>query len=285
MYPLDAVERTAFLTAALRAAESRRPDRLYHDPFAARLAGTLGPGLLEEIVRVTFPEGAPRTLPSTPDYNAIRTRLFDDWLLGSVEEIAGAQVVIAPAGLDSRAFRLSWPAGTRVFEVDRKPVLDAKATLLGDARAAVERTVVAADMVAQDWTAALSAAGYDATVASVWLLEGLLYYIPERDVHRILRDVAGVTAPGSRIAADVVNDDTLRLPHMRDLLDVFQRWGCPWLFGTNEPEHLFAPYGFEVTATQPGDADANFGRWPDPVPPREVHDVRRVFFVRGRRVP
>jgi methyltransferase (TIGR00027 family) len=284
VYPLDAVERTAFLTAALRAAESQRADRLYHDPFAARLAGTLGPELLDEIVRVTFPQAAPRTLPSTPDYNAIRTRLFDDWLLGSAGEIAEAQVVIAPAGLDSRAFRLTWPAGTRVFEVDRKPVLDAKSTLLGDAAARVDRIVVPADMVADDWTAALSAAGYDDTVPSVWLLEGLLYYIPERDVQRILRDVAGVTAPGSRIAADVVNEDALRLPHMRGLLDVFQRWGCPWLFGTNEPEDLFAPHGFEVTCAQPGDADANFGRWPDPVPPRGVEAVRRVFFVRGHRV-
>ena len=284
MYPLDAVERTAFLTAALRAAESQRPDRLYHDPLAARLAGTLGPELLNEIVRVTFPQAAPRTLPSTPDYNAIRTRVFDDWLLGSAGEIAEAQVVIAPAGLDSRAFRLTWPAGTRVFEVDRKPVLDAKSSLLGDAEARVDRIVVPADMVAEDWTAALSAAGYDHTVPSVWLLEGLLYYIPEHDVHRILRDVAGVTAAGSRIAADVVNEDALRLPHMQGLLDVFQRWGCPWLFGTNEPDHLFAPYGFEVSSAQPGEADANFGRWPDPVPPRRVQDVRRVFFVRGRRV-
>lgn len=282
---LGAVERTAFLTAALRAAETARPDRLYQDPFAAALAGDIGPGLLAEIREVTFPKDAARTLPSTPDYNAIRTRFFDEWLGASAHSAATTQVVIAPSGLDSRAFRLDWPDHVTLFEVDRPVVLAAKEHLLSGAEPRVKRRTVGVDMVADGWERELVAAGYDPGLPSVWLLEGLLYYIPEPDVHRILDTVASVTAPGSLVAADVVNAAALALPHMRGLLDVFAGWGCPWLFGTDEPEAVFAKHGFDAAAVQPGEPGADFGRWPDPVPPRPERDVRRVFFVHGRRGP
>jgi len=281
---LDAVERTALLTAALRAAETRRPDRIYADPFAAALAGDIGPELLAEIHAATFPAHAPRTLPSTPDYNAIRTRFFDDYLVSAAAEAGMNQVVLAPAGMDSRAYRLTWPAGLRYFEVDRPAVLEYKASRLADVAPAVDHRTVAVDLTAPNWEADLTAAGYDPTAPSTWLLEGLLYYVPGDDAHRILDRVAGVLAPGSRIAADIVNAAALTLPNMRGLLDVFAGWGCPWLFGTDEPEDLFRQHGFAVRAVQPGEPGADFGRWPDPVPPRSERAVRRVFFVHGKRI-
>ena len=285
MTRLTAVERTALLTAALRAAETRRPDRLYADPYAAAFAGDLGPELLGEVRAVTFPVDAERTLPSTPDYNAIRTRLFDDLLTEAAAEPGMRQVVIAPAGMDSRAFRLPWPDHIRLFEVDRPAVLAEKHEVIDPAQSTVDRTAVAVDMRDPDWTGALVDAGYDPSAPSVWLLEGLLYYIPEPDVHAILDAVHAVAAPGSRVVADIVNADALTLPNMRGLLDVFAGWGCPWLFGTDDPEGLFARHGFDVTAVQPGEPAADFGRWPDPVPPRSQSGVRRVFFVHGRKRP
>ncbi|MET9679270.1 class I SAM-dependent methyltransferase [Streptomyces coeruleorubidus] len=281
--PLDAVERTALLTAALRAAETQRPDRLYEDPHAASLAGDIGPELLAEVRHVTFPTGRKRTLPSTPDYNAIRTRFFDDYLQEAAKDPATTQIVLAPAGMDSRAYRLNWPDRVRWFEVDRPAVLAYKEEQLGAAKPRTDHRKVAVDLTSPDWEDDLKAAGYDPTVPATWLLEGLLYYIPEPDTHRILERVAAISAPGSRIAADIVNSAALTLPHMRGLLDVFAGWGCPWLFGTDEPEELFARYGFDVVATQPGEEGADFGRWPDPVPPRDEREVRRVFFVHGRR--
>lgn len=278
---LDAVERTALLTAALRAAESRRSDRLYDDPFAADLAGDIGPGLLAEVRAVTFPADAHRTLPSTPDYNAIRTRFFDDFLHRSVAGTGISQVVVAPAGMDSRAYRMAWPDEVRFFEVDRPSVLAYKKDRLGGVRPRTVHRTVPADLTTPDWTGDLRAAGYDPARPSVWLLEGLLYYVAEADVHRLLDQVRSVLAPGSRIAADVVNAAALTLPNMRGLLDVFAGWGCPWLFGTDTPEDLFADHGFAVRAVQPGEPGADFGRWPDPVPARGVRDVRRVFFVHG----
>ncbi|MFB7907284.1 class I SAM-dependent methyltransferase [Kitasatospora sp. NPDC001309] len=280
---LDAVERTALLTAALRAAESKRPDRLYEDPYAAALAGDIGPELLAEVIRATFPPGRERTIPSTPDYNAIRTRFFDDYLRAAAEDQDTTQIVLAPAGMDSRAYRLDWPERVRWFEVDRPAVLAHKAERLGATEPRTDHRTVAVDLTEPDWEARLEAAGYDPAVPSTWLLEGLLYYVPAPDAHRVLERVAAISAPGSRIAADIVNAAALTLPHMRGLLDVFSGWGCPWLFGTDEPEELFDRHGFDVRATQPGEAGADFGRWPDPVPPRSERDVRRVFFVHGRR--
>ncbi|MFJ1896758.1 MULTISPECIES: class I SAM-dependent methyltransferase [unclassified Streptomyces] len=280
---LDAVERTALLTAALRAAETRREDRIYEDPFAGALCGEIGDELLAEVRAATFPTQGPRTLPSTPDYNAIRTRYFDDYLQQAAREPGMNQIVVAPAGMDSRAYRLDWHRHTRYFEVDRPAVLAYKQSRLAGVAPRVDHRTAAVDLTSPDWEEGLLAVGYDPGLPSTWLLEGLLYYIPEADGHRILERVAAFSAPDSRIAADVVNAAALTLPTMRGLLDVFAGWGCPWVFGTDEPESLFDRYGFSVRAIQPGESGADFGRWPDPVPPRDETNVRRVFFVDGRR--
>ncbi|MFG3053167.1 class I SAM-dependent methyltransferase [Kitasatospora sp. NPDC048239] len=280
---LNPVERTALLTAALRAAETLREDRLYQDPYAAQLVGETGPELLAEIRRATFPAQGVRTVPSTPDYNAIRTRFFDDHLRNAVRDGAIGQVVLAPAGMDSRAYRLDWPEHIRYFEVDRPDVLAFKAERLSGVAPRVDHRTVAADLTAPDWEERLTAAGYRPDEPSIWLLEGLLYYIPEADGRRMLKRVAAHCAPGSLVAADIVNSAALTLPHMRPLLDVFEGWGCPWVFGSDTPEELFDELGFDVRAVQPGDPEAHFGRWPDPVPDRSVPGVRRVFFVHGHR--
>lgn len=280
---LNAVERTALLTAALRAAETERDDRLYEDPYAARLAGDAGPELLAEVRAATFPPGRPRTLPSTPDYNAIRTRFFDDFLAAAVRDRRMTQLVVAPSGMDSRAYRLPWPDHVRYFEVDRPAVLRFKAERLDGVAPRVEHRTVAADLTAHGWQNELIAAGYDPELPSTWLLEGLLYYLREREVHKTLESVSALSAPGSLIAADLVNAAALTVPDTRGLLDVFATWGCPWLYGSDRPEALFAGYGFDVHAAQPGEPEADYGRWPDPVPPRDVENVRRVFFVHGQR--
>ncbi|MFD0568587.1 class I SAM-dependent methyltransferase [Kitasatospora gansuensis] len=280
---LDAVERTSLLTAALRATETQRADRLYEDPYAAALAGETGLGLLAAVRAATFPPAGARTVPSTPDYNAIRTRFFDDYLQAAAADPETTQIVLAPAGMDSRAYRFDWPSRVRWFEVDRPTVLAYKEQQLGEFTPRVDHRRVAVDLTSPDWEEQLITAGYDPSVPSTWLLEGLLYYIPEADTHRILQRVAAISAPGSRIAADIVNAEALTHPQMKALLDVFAGWGCPWLFGSDEPEALFDTYGYTAEAVQPGESGADFGRWPDPVPPREERGVRRVFFVHGRR--
>src|SRR5207302_7811291 len=109
----------------------------------------------------------------------VRTRFLDDlladaWLGGC------RQVVILGAGLDTRAFRLSWPPESHCFELDLPPVLAFKDDVLR--RPAVtpdcERVVVPADLLA-DWRPALLEAGFRPTEAAVWIAEGLLIYFSQ----------------------------------------------------------------------------------------------------------
>ncbi|WP_432045865.1 class I SAM-dependent methyltransferase [Streptomyces asiaticus] len=297
MAPLDAIARTSLLTAALRAEETRRPDRLYEDPLAARLVGALGGDLLGQVADASGPrdtdpgQGDPgrhvsgRKVPSTVDFNAIRTRYFDDYLLTQVRDGGCSQVVMVAAGMDTRAHRLPWPRAIELFELDRPGVLEAKGSALGDepVHRRVTRRPIGVDLLGPDWMDALVMAGYRPEEPSLWLLEGLLYYLTDDETRRLLSRVADLTAPGSRIAADMVSATTLTAPAVAPLLEVFERQGCPWLSGHDEPEALFAEYGIEAEAVQPGEGSAHYGRWPDPVHPRHVPDVERVFLVHGVR--
>lgn len=288
MEAFDAIARTSLLTTALRAQETERPDRLYEDPFAARLAGALGADLFAQVADATWPNrtDSRQRVPSTFDYNAIRTRYFDEYLLSAVQEGEFTQVVLAAAGMDTRAYRLPWPRPVEIFELDRSSVLEAKETVLGEepVHPLVTRHVVGADLLSSDWTESLSKSGYRPDEPSVWLLEGLLYYVTEGDARQVLSSVRSATAPGSLVAADLVSATALTAPAVVPLLEVFERWGCPWLFGHDEPEAFFTEYGIKAEAVQPGEEGADFGgRWPDPVHPRGVADVERVFLVNGRR--
>jgi len=112
------------------------------------------------------------------DYQAVRTHYFDGYFDAAVRT-GIRHVVILAAGLDSRAYRLNWPAGTTVFEIDQPKVLSYKTSTL-DAHGAApkaRRVPVAADL-RDDWPAALIAAGFDATQPTAWLAEGLLPYLP-----------------------------------------------------------------------------------------------------------
>ena len=117
---MSAVGQTARWVAASRALESESADPLYRDPFARALAGETGFTMLSTMRAVM---GAPDTKSADP-FLTIRTKYLDDGLLSAVRDGEITQVVIVAAGMDARAFRLDWPAGTTLFEVDRDDVFD-----------------------------------------------------------------------------------------------------------------------------------------------------------------
>lgn len=130
----------------------------------------------------------------------LRTRFFDDYLLRT--RAAGcAQVVLLAASLDTRAYRLPWPTGTRLFELDLPGVLDFKELILHEAAATarVERIAIPVDLRA-DWSSPVGAAGLDAAEPTAWLCEGLLIYLSASEADRLLTTVSDLSAPGSRIA-------------------------------------------------------------------------------------
>jgi methyltransferase (TIGR00027 family) len=110
-------------------------------------------------------------------------------------------VVLVAAGLDTRAFRLAWPSGTRLFEVDLPEVLGFKDKVLAahGASPSCERVVVRADL-REDWAAALREAGFDPAVPTAWLIEGLLIYLSHEEAERLLTTVGELSAPGSRVS-------------------------------------------------------------------------------------
>ncbi|UXA18262.1 class I SAM-dependent methyltransferase [Mycobacterium sp. SMC-4] len=205
----SSVGATAVMVAAARAAETERPDPLIRDPYATLLVTHAGTGAWEHMLDRALVE---RITEADPEigalfehmgaYQAVRTHFFDRFFAEAAD--AGIrQVVILAAGLDSRAFRLSWPAGTTVFEIDQPKVLEYKAATLSahSVAATAQRRAVAVDL-RQDWPAALKAAGFDATVPTAWLAEGLLMYLPADAQDRLFTQITDLSAAGSRVAAE-----------------------------------------------------------------------------------
>jgi methyltransferase (TIGR00027 family) len=264
---MHGVALTSLWVAAWRAVESERPDALIHDPFARRLAGPEGFAVLEAARAI-----APIEAPTIP----VRTRFFDERIGRST------QGVLLAAGMDSRAFRLSWPAGTRLHEVDQPEVLALKQTRLGDAVPTCTRLPVPIDL-ADDWPAALARAGFDPGRPTAWLLEGLLPYLDAALVRDLLTRVSRLSATGSTLLTDVIGKTMLEVPQLRPMLDFVRGLGASWTFGTDEPEALLEPLGWEVTAHDLGTFAAEVGRWPWPVVPRSVPGVPRSFLVEATR--
>ncbi|HKN98625.1 MAG TPA: SAM-dependent methyltransferase [Pseudonocardiaceae bacterium] len=264
MTDLDPVALTGRLTAALRARESARDDRLFDDPFAATLAGDIGRRLLADF--------------GDNDTIAVRTRFFDDALTGT----GPRQVVIVAAGMDTRAYRLAFPAGATVFELDRPEVLALKDRLLSGNRCAVRRVAVGVDLAA-DWPTPLVAAGFDPAAPTRWLVEGVAQYLAESDVLGLLDHVTALSAAGSELLIDVVGQSLLDSPAMRPMLDRFAGHDAPWRFGTDQPEQLLTGRGWQPTVTLISTVGNRLGRWPYPEAPRGTPGVGQGYFVRATR--
>jgi methyltransferase (TIGR00027 family) len=135
-------------------------------------------------------------------YQGARTRYFDQYFRGAAA--AGVrQIVLLAAGLDSRAYRLDWPAGTTVFELDRPQVLDFKRETLAEAGAVAraERREVAVDL-REDWPVALHASGFRDDQPSAWIAEGLLIYLPAAAQDQLFTGIDSLAGSGSRLALE-----------------------------------------------------------------------------------
>ncbi len=241
---------TGLLVAAIRARESAREDRLFDDPFAHKLAGATGEQLLANAIGVSGEQSTAQIV--------VRTRFFDDALLRSAQAVT--QVAILAAGMDARAFRLNWPAGTTVFEVDQPGVVEAKDKLLQGEKPRCRRVAVGVDLV-DDWPSALTSAGFDVTAPSVWLIEGLLQYLDESAVQGLFDRVAALAAPGSNLLYDMVGKALLGSPIMAPLLRSMAENGAPWLFGTDAPGELAERRGWRAIVTDVAVPGNECNRW------------------------
>lgn len=262
---------TAHWTAAARANESVRADHLFDDPYAEALAG---------------PEGMDWIAKRGPLTSAmvIRTRYFDEFLLHAASHTGLRQIVIVAAGYDTRAYRLDWPADTRLFELDQPDVLRHKAQVLGTlgAEPACERVPISTNLV-ENWPSDLLSGGFDPAQPSAWLLEGFLFYIPTSAIIHMLEEVTAFSVPGSRLGFDIVNCLTLTSPITKAWIEMQAREGAPWIGALDEPETLLAELGWAASITQPGAPDAHYARWTLPIIPVKMPNMPHNWYVTATR--
>jgi methyltransferase (TIGR00027 family) len=293
----SSVGATATMVAAARAMVSKADRPLIDDPFAEPLVRAVGIDLWIQVAAGDFDvsdldDDAADELQRMTTNMGVRTKYFDEFFLTATGggDSTGAsaagirQAVIVASGLDSRAYRLPWPAGTQVYEIDQPDVIEFKTRTLAELGAdpTADRRTVAIDL-RNDWPTALKEAGFDPSQPAAWSVEGLLGYLPPDAQDRLLDTITELSAPGSRVAVESVpsidpDDHDEAVQRMTAASDRWRDHGFDldfaelvylgdrndtaaylsdhgWHTTTLTINDLYAQYGLE----RPGDASVAFG--------------------------
>lgn len=226
--PAHSVGATATMVAASRAVASQGPDALLDDPLAEPLVRAVG---LEPFIRIVdgqvdFEDDPLFNRKARAEQITVRTRFFDDFFTGATED-GVRQAVILASGLDTRAYRLRWPAGTVVYEIDQPQVIAFKTDTLAGLGAAptAERRAIAIDL-RDDWPAALREGGFDVSQPTAWSAEGLLPYLPPEAQDKLFDHITALSAPGSRLATEHVPDpNAFSDERLQRISERWQRFG------------------------------------------------------------
>lgn len=251
----EGVSLTAVVIARARARESRRPDRLFHDPLSSAFTSAAAPA------SSLCDSGEAQDMGS--DYFVLRTRFFDDYVLDACGT-GCRQVVILAAGLDARAFRLAWPVGVRVYEVDFPSLLSFKEGVIAAVSAipTCERVIVPTDLC-DDWYAALLSVGFHLEQPTCWLAEGLLMYLTPEHNNGLLARIGPLSAPGSRLALEHINQQYRDLPQMRPAHGWLESIGAPWRSHLDDPCGWLGGHGWQAEVLHPAELARRHGR---PIP-------------------
>jgi methyltransferase (TIGR00027 family) len=234
----ESVGATALGVAAARAAETESEHPLINDPYARLFLDAAGDGMWNAFASggaltgelADIDPDLPARMTAMVDYVASRTVFFDEFFV-AVADAGVRQVVILAAGLDARAWRLGWPAGTTVYELDLARVLEFKTSTLQNsgAQPTTELVNVAVDL-REDWPAALRRAGFDPAAPTAWSAEGLLPFLPVRAQDLLFDRVQALSAVGSRIAVEAMSAEFFHpdtLARQRAQMDRFRAAAGP----------------------------------------------------------
>ncbi len=238
------VSDTAHWVAMYRALESARPDALFRDPWAERLAGERGREILARI-----PGGKRWGWPMV-----VRTAVMDEIVLREVSRGIDTVVCLA-AGLDMRPYRLPLPPDLRWVEIDLPAILEEKIGMVGQApaRCRVERIVAdLADAGARRDALARAVAG---SRAALVMTEGLLIYLAPESVAALAKDLAAL--PALRLwLLDLAHP--LALKWMSKLWGrVVAEGGAPFRFAPEESTRFFEPFGWREREFRGATAEAH----------------------------
>lgn len=270
---MDPVADTSRYTAAVRARESERPDRLFFDPYARTLAGDIGFTIMRNLEQE---HGSSIENPFLP----IRTKYFDDFLMRILQHTTIDQIVILAAGMDARAYRLPLLSHYKLFELDRPELIALKNQILSNEHAIpyCDRYTIGADL-SKEWERQLIEAGFHPEKPAIWLAEGFFVYLKQPSVEHVLKQVERLSASGSWLGADLISEAFINGPWAEKDRTYLKKYGLSWEFGTDEPERFLKRFGWDAQAVQPGSYEADYGRWPFPIIPRELTDFPKTFLV------
>jgi methyltransferase (TIGR00027 family) len=280
----ESVGATALGVAAARAADTESDNPLINDPYARVFLDTVGDGVWNWYGAPELPAEVVEAEPDIRErmqalvgYFATRTKFFDTSFVDAAN--AGIrQAVILAAGLDARSWRLPWPDGTTVYELDQDRVLDFKASTLHEhgAEPKANRVAVAVDL-RHDWPTALQQAGFDPSAPSVWSIEGLLMYLPAAAQDLLFERIQDLAAPGSRVAVEGLGPEfavpelrAQRRERMDRVRELVANAGSPlevpstdelWYFEEREDVgDWLRRHGWDVTAIPSDELMASYGR-------------------------
>jgi methyltransferase (TIGR00027 family) len=276
---------TALFVAAARALEARKSAPLAVDPYAEVFCRAAG-GPWKELMDGRMPDHPLRSAEFGTHFvtfQGARTRYFDAYFAAAAD--AGVrQIVMLAAGLDSRAYRLEWPAGTTVFELDQPRVLEFKRQTLSGESPRAERREVPVDL-RENWPAALRSSGFRPEQPSAWIAEGLLIYLPGAAQEQLFTGIDAMAAPGSHLAVEEgrpMNNDDFRakVQQAKTAQDMRGQW---WQLVYNEQcapaAQWFSRRGWVAEATSLTDYLESVGR-PVPTADAEVANmVRSISLV------
>jgi methyltransferase (TIGR00027 family) len=283
---------TAVMVASARAVETASEQPLIRDEFAQMLIG--GPELATLVAKMetTYAADPERAAirAHMVNYQAARTHYFDAYFTAAAAAGIRQHVILA-SGLDSRAYRLDWPAGTTVYEIDQPKVLEYKAATLAanGVEPVADRREVAADL-RFDWPKTLCDNGFDPTQPTAWLAEGLLMFLPGEAEERLFADIDALSAPGSRACIeDFTFDDAAREAYEQRRVktdELRQRLGDENVFDPGDlwytddqrrdPAAWFKTHNWRVESLTGSDYLTRLGR-PLPEEPSVAATFRAVF--------
>ncbi len=290
----SSVGATATMVAGQRAFAHR--EQLIDDPYAEPLVRAVGLDFFTKALDgdIDLGDVNPAFTPRrAAEGMTVRTRWFDQLFLDAAA--AGVrQAVILAAGLDARAYRLPWPDGTVVFEVDQPEVIEFKSTTLANlgATPTATRRTVAVDL-RDDWMQALRDNGFDAAAPTAWIAEGLLIYLPPEAQDRLFDNITALSAPGSFVATEHVGDlssafDDERMQAMRERMKALgsniEMADLIYQGDRNHVTDYLTSHGWDVTARSVEEAHADNGcQYPDDELSRAWTQLKYVRAVLGQK--